>query len=123
MDNFLTKLRQQTRGLIDNRSFNGTASRGSSPTASSPQKHNPFGLSSQTPRNPPSKRNKIILVVDTPETDWYVYVFEFYICRDIRGCMPRHVYLHVRVYIEDYITAISTRFLKNNVFLLTLSSE
>lgn len=70
MDNFLTKLRLQTRSIIDNRSFNGTTSRGSSPPAISPQKHNPFGLSSQTPRNPPSKRNKIILVVDTPETDW-----------------------------------------------------
>ncbi|CAB4020845.1 Hypothetical predicted protein, partial [Paramuricea clavata] len=69
MDNFLTKLRLQTRSIIDNRSFNGTTSRGSSPPAISPQKHNPFGLSSQTPRNPPSKRNKIILVVDTPETD------------------------------------------------------
>ncbi|XP_028400080.1 synapsin-2-like [Dendronephthya gigantea] len=71
MDNFFTKLRLQTKGIIDNRSFNGTASRGNSPThANSPQKHNPFGLSSQTPRNPSSKRNKIILVVDTPETDW-----------------------------------------------------
>ena len=73
MDNFLTKLKQQTRGIIDNRPFNGTASSGSSPTANSPQKHNPFGLSPQTPRNPPSKRNKIVLVVDTPETDWFVY--------------------------------------------------
>ena len=72
MDNFLTKLRLQTRGIIDNRSVNGTVSRENSPTASSPKKHNPFGLSGQTPRNATGKRSKIILVVDTPETDWYV---------------------------------------------------
>ena len=70
MDNFLTKLRLQTRSIIDNRSFNGITSRGNSPPASSPQKHNPFGVSRQTPRTPPSKRNKIVLVIDTPETDW-----------------------------------------------------
>lgn len=70
MDNFFTKLRQQTRGIIDNRSFNGGNSRHGSPTTNSPQKLNPFGMSSQTSRNHANKRNKIILVIDTPETDW-----------------------------------------------------
>lgn len=73
MDNFLTKLRQQTRGIIENRSFNGNSSKESSPPLSasqSPKKHNPFGFPGQTPRPLASRRNKIILVVDTPDTDW-----------------------------------------------------